>query len=504
MSAEQGNNTNKARKVNEEYLRRLKHEKYRYYEPSGIGEEFIDAYACGDYFIVLFSAANGVGKTATGANILAHQFWNTGENEFFNGKLFKDFPYKKQGRIVSDPTNVSKNIVPELKSWFPKGRYTTSKGGKHYESLWETDTGWGFDIMTYEQDPREFEGVTLGWAWFDEPPPENIFKAMVSRMRKGGIIFITATPINADSAYMYDAFARGTYEMEIEDVNGNIVKYERKVKYLTADIESVCKEHGVRGHLKHDDIMRMIAEYDPDERQARIHGKFQHLIGMVFKGWDTNVHVIEPFDVNPRDFSVVQFLDPHPRVEDAMLWVAVDKYGTKYVVDELFHNPKDTADLAYRIKQKDSQFRVLFRRADPSLFLVNQHENEGKSLAEKLDEHGLHYEPASKQRAMADRRIKDALAFRKAADRVIKAPELYVFSSCKRTIWEIEHYRWDNWVGKAADRRTPKPKPVDKDDHMIENLGRALLAEPVFEPMVEHNSYRDAEVISDDDLDPYE
>ena len=106
--------------------------------------------------------------------------------------------------------------------------------------------------MTYEQDPREFEGVTLSWAWFDEPPPEGIFKATVSRMRKGGIIIITATPL-AGSAYLYDAFAKGNYKIEITSEEGGVTaEYTRKVAYIEAGIESACKTHGVRGHLEHE------------------------------------------------------------------------------------------------------------------------------------------------------------------------------------------------------------------------------------------------------------
>ena len=67
------------RLLKEEEARRLTQEKYRYYEPTGKGEEFINAFASGDNFIVLYSAANGVGKTATSVNILANLFWPTGE-----------------------------------------------------------------------------------------------------------------------------------------------------------------------------------------------------------------------------------------------------------------------------------------------------------------------------------------------------------------------------------------------------------------------------------------
>jgi len=154
-------------------------------------------------FISLFSAANGVGKTAASCNMLAHILYGSSGNKFFDYPLYNNFPYPKRGRIVSDPTTIAGTIVPELKKWLPPGRYTTNKGGKNYEYKWITDTGFEFDLMSYEQGVKEFESSTLGFAFFDEPPPFAIFKATVARMRLGGIIWIGATPLTG-SFWMYD------------------------------------------------------------------------------------------------------------------------------------------------------------------------------------------------------------------------------------------------------------------------------------------------------------
>ena len=51
------------------------------------------------------------------------------------------------------------------------------------------------------------------------------------------------------------------------------------------------------------------------------------------------------------------------------------------------------------------------RYADPSAFVLNQHDQTGKTLADKLADYGLAYIPATKQRAMSDRRILSALSF---------------------------------------------------------------------------------------------
>lgn len=450
---------------------RRKQNPHKYFIPNGKTEEFIKMVGNDKTFICLFSAANGVGKTACGCNILAHILYGLSGNKYFDLPLFNKFPYPKQGRIVSDATTIIETTVPELKKWLPFGRYTANKGGKNYERKWRTDTGFKFDLMTYDQGVKEFESATLGWAWFDEPPPLAIFKATVARMRRGGIIFITATPLTG-SAWMYD----------------HILTYKGdggQRDFIEAGVSCNCIEHGIRGILHHKDIEKMIAEYDEEDMQARVHGKFQHLIGIVFKAFKRKIHVIKPFKINPRDFITIEALDPHPRNPDAVMFVAVDRKGNKFVVDELYDNFK-MFELAERIHKIEDRHRIELRIADPAAFVKNQHDDdpEEETLAAKLlNKYDLEFMPASKNRVGANRAIKDALDYEIAGDEMIIAPELYIFDTCQRTIYELEHLQWDDWRGKAAERKNPLEKPMDKDDHMIENLGRILLLDPQFIPM---------------------
>jgi phage terminase large subunit-like protein len=484
------------RKLMEEKARRLAEMPHKYYVPTGAGEEFINKLGSGKYFVTLFSAANGVGKTWIGANTLANLFWPCGNEWYDRLPLFKEWPFPKKARIISDPNTIKETIIPNLKAVFPKGRYTAEKGGKSFESHWTTDTGWEFTLMTYDQDPKEFESATLGLVWCDEPPPEIIYKANVSRLRRGGLLFITATPLTG-SAWMYD------------HIICNVNHEQGDRTFVNADVESACKEHGVRGFLNHKDIERMTSEYSEDEKAARMQGKFQHLVGLVYKQWSRNIHVIKPFNVDKSKFTVLSMLDPHPRTPDAALWLAVDKLGRKFIVDELYTKVDSTEELAQRIKQKDEKFHVIRHYGDPAMFASNQH-NPEQCLANELQKYGLSYIPAPKRREDANKRLGDALNYVKVGDDVLKSPEIYVFDTCMRFIYEVEHWRWDEWRGKSRDDHGQKEKPIDKDDHMIENVGRALLLNPTFVPY-EDNSYSidnfterySGGIIRDNNLDPY-
>ena len=197
---------------------RHKQNPHKYYIPNGKVEEFIKMVGSDKVFVSLFSAANGVGKTAAGCNILAHILFGQSGNKYFDDlPLFTKWSYPRRGRIVSDPTTITQTLIPEIKKWLPPNRYRISKSGKNYEYNWLADTGFKFDVMTYEQDISEFESATLGFCWFDEPPPYAIYKATVARMRKGGIIFITATPLKG-SAWMYDAFVASPARVDVKEI----------------------------------------------------------------------------------------------------------------------------------------------------------------------------------------------------------------------------------------------------------------------------------------------
>ncbi len=469
---------------------RWDNERYRYYEPIGKIEEFINLIGSGEYFVVLLSAANGVGKTLAGINVLAHLFWPCG-NPYFQSALFLNWPYPMKGRIISDPTTVTDTIVPEMKNQFPKGRfgvekYTATKAGKRYEYEWKTDTGWELNIMSYEQDVKEFEGATLGFAWFDEPPPQAIFKATVARMRRGGVIFITATPLTG-SAWLYD---------EIVANPNPAAKYRT---FIQAEVEEACKLHGIRGFLEHADIEKLVAQYDPEDRQARVYGKFQHLTGLILKNWNRNIHVIKPFEITRKDYVVINALDPHPRNPDAIMWCAIDRNNMKYICNELYGSYV-IEEMAVRIKDIETGYRVKERIADPSAFIIDQHDPYKRSLAQKLSQSGLTYNPASKDRTNAIRRTRDALECTMVGDQMLRSPELYIFDTCVRTIWEIEHWQWQDWRGKAQEYKSPREQPVDKDDHQMENLGRILLENINFQEQEEETPYV---YQPPPDLDPY-
>ena len=407
------------------------------------------------------------GNTAVAVNIITNLCFGV-QNDFFKLPLFENYKYLKKGRIISDPTTIKEKIVPELKKWFPSNRYQihyeTKKDGKQYERSWTCDTGFSFDLLTTEQDVKEFESVECGWILIDEPCPRSIYLASIARARMGMIMFWTMTPLS------YSAWVDDEIISKRDGVNWD---------YITADIEQNCREHGVRGILEHAHIERMIAQYPAEEREARIHGRFGRSLGRVHKLFNNKIHVVTPFRITREQHCVYMALDTHPRVNDAVLWLAVDRDGQKYIIDELWIKTQ-LPELARTILARETQYRIMARLIDPSAYNTDDRVNT-PSISQQLYLHGLMFAPGSKDLVGGIRRVDEALLFTEEGGNILREPELHVFSTCERLIWELEKgYVWDEFRGRSAEEKDPKASPKDKDDHMVENLHRLLMIEPRF------------------------
>jgi len=471
--------------LRKELLYRANYEKYRYYKPIGKVENFLEKLLSGNYMVGALLAANGIGKSTAMVNTIAHLCYPCG-NKYFQQPLMTKWEYPKRGRIVSDATTIKETIVPALMNWFPVNRYMTLNRGKNYPASWTTDTGWEFDLMTYDQDPKEFESATLGFVLFDEPPPESIYKASIARLRKGGICGIFATPLMG-SAWLYDEIV----------ANPNAESNYRF--FMEAEVEDACKIHGVRGFLDHDIITKMVAQYKDEDMVSRVFGKFQHLVGLIFKEFNRDVHVLKPFELNRDDYCVYVSWDTHPREPEAIVWVAVDRKGRCIVVDELWTDAP-TQELVARVKDIDSKYRIVKRLIDPSAFIEDK--RTGDSFANLLSrEYGLNFEAGSKRRADAVRQLQDAFHYEISAGEMPIKPMLLISQVCERFIWELQHWQWQEYTGKTADKRGANPRPEDKNDHFIEAVGRILLEGAHFVERTRDNE--DSSFVDDINNDPF-
>lgn len=466
--------------LNYEIERRRLCEPLRFFKPNRSQKRFLNAMADPDSRTILFPAGNWAGKSAVAIAALAACMWpEMGEDAIFDKPIFKkwaDQGFKKNARIVSTPKELDNigSIQQEIIRWWPKGRYHPEKKGKQYNCEFRTDTGWTVDLMSYEQHEDEFEGATISLFVFNEPPPEDIYNACVSRMKFSGKILMPMTPL-ANSAWIYDRIVAN------DGKNG--------IRVIYGETEDNCIEHGENGVIPHKAIQAFSDSCDPDEREARLKGRFSHLAGQIFKTFSREVHTFK-LDTDLTNFlagkETYQIVDPAIGKPLACIWAAVGPTGVIEVYDEYpmgieFQGAKDSnltvVDYAALFRQKE-EGRPIHTRILDRHFGNARRTMGGLTLKQEFGEVGIDFIDSytSDDKTEVETgilKVKDLLRYNK--DKPIDGlnrPRLVIADHCTNTIHALERWRRDPKTGK----------PMEEYKDFADDIRYLAMANPEMDP----------------------
>ena len=153
------------------------------------------------FFIFYKTCSNRNGKSVGVMSILAALCTDNRDSVF--SLLPRVWPYSKKVWIVASADNVKENLIDVFIEKLGKVKYKSYKHNRPYKSEFLFENGWQVYIKTTDQEDEKFESTTLGLVIMDEPPPAEIFKACRARLLQGGIMLITATPLQ-NSAFIND------------------------------------------------------------------------------------------------------------------------------------------------------------------------------------------------------------------------------------------------------------------------------------------------------------
>lgn len=420
-------------------------ERIQFYEPNDPIERLVRLAGTASNLVYVLSAANGIGKTTALVNIAGNIMFGP-QNRFFDHGIFRNWPHPKRLRFVSEPSQVKESgpFPAEIAKWWPKGRYKAFKDGQHYVSRYEVGE-FILEVMTYEQLKEQHEGANLGCVLFNEPPPQHLWTPNISRLRAGGIAVVGMTPLT-EAGWFFDEVAP---------------RHEPFTIY--ADVETACIQHGTRGHLEHDQITKMIDEYSPDEREARVDGKAMYLKGLIFKTFNTQVHVLKEMVQAPANATIYQSIDPHSDKPFACIWASVDSRGDVTIVDEWpnvdftkWRNCQLTIrDYAKIFRDKEQGLLVHKRIIDRHFADVRSAVNKRTLREELRDDVGLDFHAsyqATEEIETGILKVRDYLKYNpeRALDSMNK-PKLFINPHCQNTIKAFLRWSRDPETGKVED-----------------------------------------------------
>jgi phage terminase large subunit-like protein len=452
----------------EEKKRRIAENGIRYYiplDPDKGQNDSIGFHRCTARTRAIFGG-NRSSKTYTGA---AEATWYaTGTHPY------KNVPIPNYGRICcTDFTNgIEKVIIPQMRQLIPKAlidRYMTESRTLYLKN------GSTIEFMSYDQDVEKFASASRHWIWFDEEPPQDIYRECQMRLldTKGDCWF-TLTPTNGMTWIYTDIYEKGGIDPGIQ-----LFQFDtRQNPYIDAEV-----------------LKELAVGFSEAEIDMRFGGKFVSLSGLIYKEFVKERHIIKRIDI-AQHWPKICAIDPHPRNPSVVVYMAVAPAhefiaklklaGINITWDIPYHEDIYTiydeiypgmdkkpliSEICSMMRAKEKNDHIRYRLIDS---MANTPDPIiGRTIRQEFETHG----------------IRTVLAEKNVANRIFKVREklqrnsLYVISDLHNTIWEFLHYVWDDYkIGR--DYKDPKEKPRKKRDHAMDCVGYMCSSCPKFESPV--------------------
>lgn len=191
-------------------------------------------------------------------------------------------------------------------------------------------TGWQIDLRSCESGREKFQGDQWDVVWIDEEGGSN--EDVMNEIERGlmdrsGRMWWTATPLAAGVKLLQ-------YSEAAQEEHGKEDPFHEEVVLDTDDNVTISEE----------DRRRFFDGMGEEEEQVRRHGAFLIQSGLVYREWNKEIHLVDPYKI-PEDWTVYDFLDPGHANAFAILFAAVKPDGDIVLFDEIYVNRMDIPDV---------------------------------------------------------------------------------------------------------------------------------------------------------------
>lgn len=390
--------------------------------------------------IRLYIGGNRAGKTVGGA--VESIYHMRGESPF---RALRRPP--THGRIVtvSRKEGIDQIIVPMLQRWLPPSDLINGSWEDSYnrsDHLLTLQNGSTAQLMTYEQETAKFAGDSKHWVWFDEEPPNDIYKECRMRvMDTEGYIWLTMTPV--------DGITWVNDQLYIPGLTGQL----KSTLVVTVDTD----ENPYISQSAKDDVF---ADLDEADLKARKKGQFVPLGGLVYPFFDSDAHVYKE-ELDPsRLLSWNQYasMDHGLNNPTCFLFHAVHpRTGFVMTFDEIYikdRTIKEIAEMVHERCREDGRRYPDMIVGDPAI--RNRQASDKLSIQKHYSNHGIGIALGNNDVAIGVERV---TSYYRTGSRVVTL-------KCPKLIWETQRLRWK--VYESAKKRfdnNPRPEIHKYNDH---------------------------------------
>ena len=421
---------------------------------------------------LLYCGGNRAGKSTFGAAELVFHLTRKYPTWY---PLERRFTRPMKAVVVCDANaKIEKVIEPKINEYLPKKYILHRKVVGGYLNRITCTDGSTVDFLSSEQDDMAFEGADWDFYWGDEPQKKRKFDAIMRGLiDRGGMTVLTFTPLVEPwmKEQLVDKADGKSIETFIVDTTDNLF-----------DIEG-------NPILRKENIDEMMAMWDEETIETRIHGKFFHLRGVVYSNF-SDVHQTI-FDYQYPD-PVICVMDPHDRQPHHIIWAIIDRTDDIHIHSEMsIHCTVSELAKLIRKFEKSEGYNVRRRIIDPNFgrkpLIIT-----GRNMIEELAREGCPgWVEADDAKDEGHLKVKEYLRFqRNQPISEVNKPKLFFHKErVMRTIRSIRNYQYEEWVGKIASDRDPKEKPKDKETHGADVIRYLCMTNPRYEFLRYRNDY---------------
>jgi len=375
------------------------------------------------------ASGNGAGKT-------------TGAIQETRWMAYGDHPYRKVPPlptrtvvVLDHPDKVKDKWLPELRKWVKVDEKWLKKNGRPYVNEITWPNGSITKFMFHEQPEMVFESSEADAYIFDEPPPRHAYIAS----RRGGRLkhrpawyLIVGTPLAQRwiRKEIYEPWKRGKRD------NFECFRWESQIN---------------ESNLADGYLHSFARDLTDQEKEIRLRGRFFDLDGLALAHlFDYKTHVVDPWKW-PEGWPCVLVIDPHPNKHHVAVIIGSDRDSNLFVIAEhssSSHAAKFAKELRNGIMGGK---RIVDHVCDSYGSGKTTGGDERLSFIEVLNTNGIPVRATTydeKADEVFIEKIRNALVIPENADNFgNKIPRLRFFSSCPRSIDDVENVSWMKYKG---------------------------------------------------------
>jgi len=233
-------------------------------------------------------------------------------------------------------------------------------------------------------------------------------------------------------------------------------------------------------------------EYPDNPQEA-----FLASAGLYFKGFNPDVHVVEPFPI-PKHYDRYTSTD-YGRDMYTTIWFAVDENGNTYAYKMTYEKDLLVSDACALYKEVNDGDDIVMNYAPPDLY--GKDSQTGKSVRDIFAENGVYFTKSDNSRISGWLSVREFLKIyenkHEQTGEVFLTSKLKIFSNCKDLIRTLPQLQEDikniSDVSKHPHELTHAPDALRGFCIMRQGYASPLKAKPEYEEYEEFDDYGDEE-----------